>query len=88
LLGAGRDRLVGEGFKWNETLMSKVLENDWSTVEGLLISGADTRITNNRGFTALHFASYYGYVEVARTLIANGRAGLVDQTTPGDISCL
>jgi ankyrin repeat protein len=72
--------------------ISMILEDDGvdgRAVERLLLAGAsDASITDDQRFKALHFASYNGNLDVARILIANGPAGLVNRTTPDGVSCL
>lgn len=42
------------------------------TLEILLENGADVDITNGKGWTPLHIASYYGHLEVAQMLLDYG----------------
>eukprot|EP00291_Cryptomonas_curvata_P022079 CAMPEP_0172166444 /NCGR_PEP_ID=MMETSP1050-20130122/8984_1 /TAXON_ID=233186 /ORGANISM="Cryptomonas curvata, Strain CCAP979/52" /LENGTH=247 /DNA_ID=CAMNT_0012837053 /DNA_START=307 /DNA_END=1047 /DNA_ORIENTATION=- len=69
-------------------LLLKASDGDWRAVERLMLEGADATIADDQGFTALHFASFFGHLDVARILIANGPKGLAVQTTPDDFSCL
>jgi ankyrin repeat protein len=69
-------------------LLLKSSSGDWKTVEKLLIAGADSSAADSQGLTALHYASFYGHVRVARILVDNGPKGLVHQTTPDGGTCL
>jgi ankyrin repeat protein len=69
-------------------VLLKASDGDWRAVERLLLAGSNATVTDDQGFTALHWASFFGHVEVARLLIANGPAGIASKFTPEGVSCL
>ncbi|KAF5834183.1 ankyrin repeat-containing domain protein [Dunaliella salina] len=55
-----------------------------STVEQLIKAQADVHITNYRGWSALHHASYHGWLEISRVLIAEAGAPIDQATLNGE----
>ena len=56
--------------------------DDWKEVRKLMLDGADPSAADGQGLTALHYAAFYGNMELTQTLIELGPAGLVLCETP------
>ncbi len=52
-------------------------------VRKLMLGGADPTVSDGQGQTALHYAAFYGSVELAQTLIQHGQAWIVLCEAPG-----
>jgi hypothetical protein len=52
-------------------LISKAADGDWRAVKKLLAAGADSTLSDNEGFTALHHAAFYGHLAVVNALLAD-----------------
>jgi ankyrin repeat protein len=51
--------------------------NNWKEVRKLMLGGADPSVADGQGLTAIHYASFYGSMDLTQTLIEHGPAGLV-----------
>ena len=56
----------------NNKLINAVKNRDIRNALKLIENGADVNVKSNSGWTALHDAAWYGYVDVAKVLIENG----------------
>jgi ankyrin repeat protein len=69
----------------NKALLEGCKEGDFNKVRLALNFGADVNAKDNRGWTPLHFASYWNHIEIAKLLIEVGvdvRATDYDRWTP------
>ncbi len=66
-----RLHVVG-GTKADEDLLNAARDGNVNKVERLIREGANVRANDELGWTALHWASYRGYLRVARLLIEEG----------------
>ena len=64
-------------------LLRAASDNNWKEVRKLMLGGADPSVADGQGLTAMHYASFYGSMELTRTLIEHGPAGLVFSEAPG-----
>ena len=56
----------------NYSLISKTKDGDLVAVSEILKNGADVKTQDSQGKTALHYASFEGFVEIAKLLIEYG----------------